>query len=509
MEEIQCGFVHEALTAIEGAEEGAYLDLDYRVVAYLKEKGLVSAYSTWFYQEMLSSAAELEKLRKRHKETQDEVTGYESDIKQLEKNLKATWAYNPKELQDMKVLLEEKRAKHAEISRRAEKLGPKVEKLGAMPEPGDYRLTIDGDYVMLTEKGSDWMKIFPGRLQRLWNVPLEVFEQEIGEFESRIEVCYSRFTEMLDLMASRGFGKRSQQVIHCAALLSTAEGTIPWLYSRMKVISDYLSNDSSHHEGLKGYTRLFPAVEVAMQPGDIATLAEELIRTYNALVEKNYLKNSFTWWLASAVMALQRFDVEKTLNSVERPSNFGLEENIERYEGLKKAVAKKDEDWTRHTCYMAVNLARQHDSPEELAKELRTQQQRLASTGRTDGMDLGTASLILLDSGLSLEERTDRFLKTFEDMAASGWEKHSHFYPAAAALTLLPGSAAENVMWLGRIIKRLKADGFADETVTRAGHKDGLTYRALPLLLAAYRDQFSQEVTPRTIVHSEDSFFKY
>lgn len=497
MKEIKCGSVHKALSAIDETEEDAYLDLDYRLVDFFKGNGLVSAYSTWFYQEMLASDKKLERARMRLEAAKSEAASNEKSIKKLEQDLKSTWGYNSDYVQSMKEQLADRRRKRGEKLRAAESLEEKIDRLEAMPAPGDYRLTIDGNYVMLTEKGEAWLKCLSGRLDEFENSPMENFEREIDEFESKIDRYCTRSVEILELMASRGFGKHSQDVIDCAVRLATTEGTIQEAYNRMRNINDLLNNDSQFHTGLKHYARLIPSAAVAMQPENIGMLKEELIETYKELVKMKYYVNSFEWWLASAAMELNRFNIEK---------------NIERYEEVLAALAKKgwaNVSWdkkARHTQYMAANLARGMDSPEELTKQLRIQQQRLVSTGRTKGKDLDTSSLILLDSEASLEERTDRFVEAWEEMGNNAWARYTCFYPAAAALSVMPFSVEENVMWLGRIIRRLKEDGLENKNEKREGFKDGLTYKALDILMAAYRGQFRQKVMPHFIFHSSNSY---
>ena len=494
MKEIQCGSVHRALSAIDTSEEDAYLDLDYRLVDFFKEKGLVSAYSTWFYHEMLSNAENLKRAKTRFKTIRQEEVNYWMSINSLEKILKATWSYTRKQIQDMRERLTDKKQKHVESLRAAKNLEERVDKLEAMPAPGDYRLTIDGDYVKLRDKGTRWLKCLSGRLDELGDTPLEGFERVMEDFESRIDTYYSRFIEIVELMGSRGFSKYNQDVIDCAVRLSTIEGTILEVYNRMRTINDFLYNESPYHDGVEHYGRLIPAAAVAMQPENIGMLREELIETYNALVKRGYHENFYAWWLASAMMELNRFDIER---------------NIKRYEDVWKALGKKG--WKideRHICYMAANLARGMDSPEELAREHNTLKNKLVGSGRRNLNDTGTAALILMDGDGTLDERVHRFVKVFEEMKANGWEKHSYFYPVAAVLSGMPHSAAENVMWLDTIIGRLKDDGFADGDQNWDGHKYGLTYRALTLLMAAYKGQFRKELTPSILVHSNEALFK-
>ena len=96
----------------------------------------------------------------------------------------------------------------------------------------------------------------------------------------------------------------------------------------------------------------------------------------------------------------------------------------------------------------------------------------------------------------------------WEEIDTYGWGRYNLFYPAAAALSVMPYTVEENVMWLDRIIKRLKEAGLENENESREGMRDGLTYRALDILMAAYKDQFRQEVMPHFIVNSEDSLIK-
>lgn len=493
---MKCSLVHKALSAIETAEEEAYINLDHGLVSQLKEKGLLSAYSTWFYQEMVASAAKLEMTRKRLKETKEAANACNEPISSLEgkvnSSFRSLW-WSPLEITEMEDELSETRDKYALKLRAAERLEEKIRKLEAMPDPEGYKPTFDGNYVKLSEKGKLLNAHLSGRLDELEDILLEDVEWELDEFQSQLDTQYSRFIGMYNLMVNAGFKKEHNDVIDCAVRLSTIEGTVQDVYGRMGAINDHI-----YEKGIKTYNRLIPSFAVTRQDGDIGMLKEELTETYNGLMKyQGYIKYFFPWWLASAVMELNRFEVER---------------NIERYKEVLKALVNKGckgwEKW-HHTRYMAVSLARRHDSAEDLAAELHMLKEKLVKSGRLDDNNTGTAALILMDYEGTLEERVDRFTEAFMAMHSNGWDKHSYFYPAAAAISLMPGSVEGNVLWLDNIVARLKNDGFADKNETKEGHKGGLTYRALPILMAAYKGQFRQEVTPSIIVHSDNSLIKY
>ncbi len=443
---MKCSFVHKALSAIDTAEEESHINLDHRLAAQLNEIGLVSSYTTWFYQEMVSSAAKLDRIRKRLK----------------------------------------KAPQNDEL---AENLRGKIKKLEAMPDPEGYKPTLDGNYVKLSEKGELVNAHLLGRLPELEDLLLEDVESELDEFQSRIDAQYSRFIGIHNLMKKDEFKQYHNDVIDCAVRLSTMEGHIPNIYERMIVI-----NDNIYSKGIKTYHRLIPTAAVTMQPGLIERLQEGAIEAHQELIKKGYAKNFHTWWLAAEVMNIGRSE---------------LKENVERYDEVRTALEKKG--WNRynhHTVYMAVNLARRYGSAEELVREHQSLQLKLVERGKKKYNDLGTAALILMDGEGTLDERVDRFTEAFEVMHSNGWDTYVKFYPAAAAITLMPGPVEENVLWLDRIVARLKKGGFANKNVKREGHKDGLTYRALPMLMAVYKGQFRQEVTPNIIVHFDNKLVK-
>ena len=450
---MKCTLIHKALSAIDEAEGEGYINLDHKLAAQFNEMGLVSAYTTWFYGEMQSNAKKLKRAKLRL-----DKTPRTSDLEQLR---------------------------------------ARIRKLEAMPDPEGYKPTLDGNYVKLTEKGEVLNAHLSGRLPELEDILLEDVESELEEFQSRMDAQYSRFIGMYNLMnytKKEGSEQDFNDVIDCAVRLSTMEGPIPDIYERMRVINDYFIKNS---RGFKGYQRLIPTAAITMQSGLIERLMEDVTKIYNAILY-NYSGNFQTWWLAAELMNLNRSD---------------LKENIKRYFEVRNALAKTGwKKFGRHTSYMAVHLARRRSfaesSAEELAREHNSLKNRLVNSGRRYHQDTGTAALILMDGDGTLDERVDRFVEAYETMHSQGWDTHVNFYPVAAAITLLPGSVKENVLWLDRIVARLKKGGFADKNQNWEGHKDGLTYRALPMLMAAYKDQFRQEVTPTFIMHSGDSLIK-
>ncbi len=480
MGELTCADAYAALSDIKAAlsdiEEGnGPIDVDEDIVAFLRTNEYVEALPTWAVFEFRQDKEGLPELYKKLEETRNLRDSHylEYSLLQRESNmLDNRPLVGVKAISNYRGYMDEEKKKYETQRDKAASLEQKIANLEEIPDFEDFIPTHDGEHVKLLPAGNQLLTHLEARLERVGNLTLRELEQDIARTQERIDTICDRYLEYRVHLAQGNWKVKSDHTNDYAFHMALLEEKFDDVISpRCPVVNNHLNDN-----GWSGRHRCYVVVTTAALDGAITRRKDELVETYLLLHrEHNFGKNIYSWWESSRVMHL----------------GGTVRSNVARFMSVLDEMTS-DSNYSAKKCFIAANLSQDKGTPEELVQSHYELKAKLVTRGRRDCFDADVAALILRDAEGSFDERADRFNEAFLAMNEQNWERNTEFYPAAAVLTLLPGTFEENIEWYSYILEKTDDKGLAYPRSSRAAS----------VLLSVYGVETT--VTPFVIPTHED-----
>jgi hypothetical protein len=471
-----CQRVLQVLTSIVKKTDADVLSDE---LLFLTEKGLVSLVSLDEYQLKSEDLKNLAIRRQELSHAKVLRTGFKKTTGDLQDGLDSGWHtfWSKKStIAAEKVELEKCNQLMAENQAKIDQLEVEISRLEKLEGELEECIRLRDSYVALSENGNHLLPFLAAGISKAENRPYEEFEKAFLLMEAAIRSRCERFLEMYKYLRSNGFNSDSK-VIQTALSLSGLDGTVEEVWEKAKVVNDFF-----YEHDWRSYDRLRIVSSVTSLPGDIHELRDKLEEIFRVMTQGGHSKCYATWSEAAALLKIPSGDAE---------------EKYRRYEDMREALAKRG--WRKGSsasCIIAANLSQRSGEPESIAEEFRTLEKKLVERGRNDSIESGIASLILMGMKGTLDERADRFVEVFQAMKARSWGSTDD-YPAAAVLTLTPGTPEENVLRLAQTRKWLRDNGFSND----------LNMRSATLVAGCFRDFAKQYLSsPAALESLRDSY---
>jgi Txe/YoeB family toxin of Txe-Axe toxin-antitoxin module len=337
--------------------------------------------------------------------------------------------------------------KLSHIKAKSEYYTRQVDEIDRMQKNMAQHIKIDGGYCKVTGKGQKKLKQLSARLPRVQFKSYEEFEKELDEVYNRLKKRYNKFIDMYNYMIENGF-ERSPRVVQAALSLSTRPESISRIFKRMMYIDEHL-----YKKGYVDSCRLSTSVELTLQEGDTRELTRDLEKIHKIMLKDGHSDTCDTLLEAANILKIPG----KT-----------LKEKYDRFEKMRKALTNIWSRRSRITGYLAYNLAKNEGDVEQIAKDFRGLKKKLIEGGMLDCKASSIAAMLLFNAHGSPSEKAERFNKTFDTMNKYRWERYTSHYPAAAVISLMPGTIEENVQLLDEMYHKIIEKGFSVDLTNRA-----------------------------------------
>jgi hypothetical protein len=466
---------NEAYNALESILNKDKIGLDQNIIKEFEEKGFVTVLSSSKYHSKKFDLSYLESHKNNITNYSEELNQYKDKKKNLSGKLDSkAYRFFAGKRKVGKKQNELTKTKN-KIKRLEEDLSyskDKKEKLEDLNKELGHYFMIQGEYVAPTDLGKRKSKQLFARLSILDGVELNDALSEISQVEDSINSRYERFKEFYNALVEKDFSKNSETV-KFAIDLSGEEGDFEEVYKKVVKIDEGLEKTFKKKwgYGMDG-GRLKTVSTIMNLEGDPKNSVKELSELFKIANDQGH-SNSYATLFEQA-------------QCLEMPIK-GSKAKWERFDTLGDALNERQ--WTKGssaTCYVAANLARRAGDVVEIAENFRNLEKKIIEKGRSDCIESGITSLILLDSKEDDETKTDKFNQAFEKIVEYGWSNYSSYYPAAAVISLMPGTVEENVQWLDDVTEMFKKDGISND----------ITNMALPIIEGGNRQGFTKDMAP-------------
>lgn len=468
----------KAVEALESLKQGDSKGIDRDHSELLKYRGLVSILTSSQHHVLEQDASRLDPVRQRVSEYEAQVNDYQATRDRLTKKLGSRLhrGFSFQSTLDR----EQAELSQAEIGLQAANQGlsdsqnerDRLEKLKIEIQPYVF---VSGEYVAPTELGQKRLRQLSVRMPRIEDSELDPVLDEITNVEAAINTRYERFKQFYEGLIKKGF-RHDPRVGQFALSLSGIEGDFETTFQQIEKIDSELEAKLNDRYGYtKDYDRL--KILAALAINKDAANFDELAELYGLAIENGHTNSWATLFEQVLCLRIPQKDAQA---------------KWQRYDGLQDELDKRQ--WAKNkaaTCYIAANLARREGDLASIAEEFRGLEKKLIETGRSDCVKSGIAALVLLAGKEDLDARVKRFNETFLQMHKYGWKKDSSYYPAAAVVSLMPGTVEENVQLLDDVTERLNKDKFSD-----------VTNKALPMIGGGYKQLFAAD--PASFIGSDD-----
>ncbi|NOQ68414.1 hypothetical protein GQ568_03155, partial [Patescibacteria group bacterium] len=427
---------NEVFAIIKSLESGALPELNEDEIGFLQERGLIDVKDTSGYEKMQQDTKGLNSANEQLRNSELSVVECKEKIRELEKELNSKWhkyLISKKSFENKESEFSTEKENLEELLENIKKNEKEKKRLEELKnEIGNYIYDDISTYIKLSSKGKERIKQLSVRQSRIKGVDYDEFEEEFELISQRIQAKYNKFKEMRGFLAKKdliegGSIYKDLRYTELAFSLSTTEENKEEMYEKVKVIDDYL-----FEKGYKeGDHRLKIISTVVIQEGDINELKNVLADIFSILVKNGYSNTISTLADASEIIKI----CGKT-----------AQEKCERFDKMQNELTKKG--WQEDniaTRYISINLMQKEGDEVEIANEFDALEKKITEKGIEDSIEAGIVAEILTNAQGTLDEKAERFIKTFKTMCKYKWGEIASDYTSAAIISLLPGTVEENV----------------------------------------------------------------
>ncbi len=283
-------------------------------------------------------------------------------------------------------------------------------------------------------------------------------EEHGQQYRAAIQSQYDRFTALYTGLEQRGF-KEGPQLVQFALSLSKLDDEVDDIFGRVQTADTMLFPKNK-----EDYGHLPALANIVAQKGDIRELAQEMGVYFQQLVAQGFQRSYATSSVATAIMRIPGSKTQKYARFNETGQMLDARE------------------WRARdilTAYAAATIASKSGSPQEVAHELISLEQRIKHETLIQTPDSVIPALILYQS--SDTARVDKFAATviaMEDAGFGIFSTDKSNYAVAASVSLLPGTPEEHVKLLSHTMRLFDTDRRSGtlQNAIQIVHNVGATY---------------------------------